>query len=89
MARAWDEREPATCGNENRPGCGEPIRWVVFPDTGKKMPVDAEPTGVGNVIVNADGEATLMQPTSTYMGDRYVSHFKTCPRSKDYRRPRT
>lgn len=37
--------------------CGARIRWVVTAKRGKPMPLDAEPSPEGNVVLRADGAA--------------------------------
>jgi len=73
--------------------CGAPIFWVET-EKGKAMPVDAEPVSDGNVEmtgemvgnrplvrVHANGQSQLLDT-----GDRYLSHFTTCPDSAEWRR---
>jgi hypothetical protein len=53
------------------------------------MPIDVDPVEWGNLIfvgpdlVAAIGQPTLLDPGPT--GDRYVSHFATCPDADDWR----
>ena len=35
----------------NRTGCGAAIRWVTTAKNGKRVPLDAEPTPLGNVVM--------------------------------------
>lgn len=70
--------------------CGAAIRWVTMV-SGKRMPVDESPTVDGNVIVNTLGVARVLtkdeRATVDAMTPRYVSHFSTCPHSREHRRP--
>lgn len=78
--------------------CGAAIIWA-FTTTGKRMPVDAEPTDGGNVLLHPDAVAGH-DPVATVVGKhvqpsifgddgpRYVSHFSTCAHADDHRRTR-
>ena len=67
-------------------GCGEPIIWVVTAG-GKKMRLDAEPTSAGQYALEYEGEtATARRVGEGYTGDRYESHFATCPSADQFRR---
>jgi len=46
---------PSTCRR-----CGASIRWVQTARTRSWMPLDAEPTRVGNVVLNRDGLAVVL-----------------------------
>lgn len=53
------------------------------------MPVDADPSPVGNVeLVDDDGilRATVHSQPPLGVDDLYVSHFATCPDANDWRR---
>jgi hypothetical protein len=69
--------------------CGTPVRWVRIEPKGRRMPIDVDPVEWGNLIfvgpdlVAAVGQPTLLDPGPT--GDRYVSHFATCPDADDWR----
>jgi len=58
---------------------------------GKKMPVDAEPTSDG-VFVLEHGESSdpvvrrlSNDAAATYTGEKFTSHFATCPNADDFR----
>lgn len=78
----------ATCRS-----CGASIVWTLT-DSGKRMPVDAEPTDGGNVFLwRKDGEVRAMVlgaldtvRTELDNGKRYTSHFVTCPDAAEHRR---
>jgi hypothetical protein len=78
---AWDEKPTSTCK-----GCGEEIRWIEFAASGKKHPVDPEPSSAGSIAVEPDGKARRAQPS--YSGPKYVSHFETCSKRDEFRKPR-
>lgn len=72
--------------------CGAPIVWARSVTTGRALPVDADPTPTGNLRLTPghDGRprAEVTGPPSlldTEDGDRYVSHFATCPNADDHR----
>jgi hypothetical protein len=66
--------------------CKEPIFWVVT-DKGKRMPMDAEPVSSGKWVVR-DGETVRASyiGDKPYNGDRYSSHFQTCPQAAEHSR---
>ena len=73
--------------------CGAPVVWAVTV-TGAMMPVDRDPVDGGNIDLVHSGDASgtptahvlsESQPT-LYGGDRYVSHFATCPNAAEHRR---
>jgi hypothetical protein len=71
--------------------CGAPILWAIT-STGKRMPVDAEPSPVGNVLlIVRSGEEPRAEvvPRGTKSNLLRVSHFATCPNSAKHRKPRT
>lgn len=83
----------ARCGSEKRPGCGALIIWTTNVVTGKRMPVDAEPTERGNVVLvtgNDGPEARVLtrdelvrRPTTRGL---YLSHFATCATVANFRK---
>lgn len=64
--------------------CGAPIIWCLS-GNGKTMPVDAVPTGEGNVRILAD-EKTVRAIVGP--GGNRLSHFATCPNAAQHRKPR-
>jgi hypothetical protein len=66
--------------------CGEPVRWVEIRKSGKKMPLDVDPVSNGNVVIEADGRAAVLPALANYQGEKYVTHFDTCPEAKRWRR---
>lgn len=83
--------------------CGAPILWA-HTAAGKKMPVDARLSAVGNLFVfetnGSDGPLEAVSVTATddprvraALSDpgrsRATSHFATCPNAAQHRRART
>jgi hypothetical protein len=68
--------------------CGAEIRWAVSMSTGRRMPIDAEPTPDGNVLLHPGGGATVLAAgVPVPVGrSRYTSHFATCPHANTHRR---
>lgn len=72
--------------------CKAPIRWVKT-RKGKNMPIDDEPDPTGRFVITGetdDGKVTVGwlsdQEAKTYTGERFISHFKTCPNASEHRR---
>lgn len=68
--------------------CKAPIYWAAT-SNGKSMPVDAAPVEDGNVLLefSASGiKGRVLSAKETHEGERYVSHFVTCPNSNNHRR---
>jgi hypothetical protein len=64
--------------------CGALVLWANTA-TGKRMPIDAEPVELGNVrLVEGPGGylAMVTAPAMIPEGERYRSHFATCPRAR-------
>ena len=57
-------------------------------DTGKKAPLDPEPRSDGNIVFEgdpSDRRIKYLEKGNPYTGDRYVSHFATCPQRDSWR----
>ncbi len=74
--------------------CDAPMIWVRT-RTGKHMPLDADPTELGTFHIVEGPDAKLeghhinRSPLGLAdAGDRYTSHFATCPEAEHFRRPR-
>lgn len=65
--------------------CSAPIVWAKTAN-GKAMPLDAEPTAMGNVTLDG-GVIRLSTADYNALGPRYTSHFATCPNAKGHRKP--
>ncbi len=78
--------EPRECRS-----CHAAIYWVTWEVSGKSMPVDAQPSPDGTVVV-AHRPSTNQLIAEKYYAPkhqgrkRYTSHFATCPNSKSHRR---
>lgn len=76
--------------------CKAPVEWVRNAATGKALPIDVDPSPVGNVVKTGDVErgTALVRVLSRRdldaappRGvDRYLSHFATCPQAGSWRR---
>lgn len=71
--------------------CGAEIIWVRT-GNGKAMPVDAEPSAAGSLVLEQDPQGrTAAHVAGLFDGSdqpRYVSHFVTCPDADLHRRSR-
>jgi hypothetical protein len=67
--------------------CGAPIFWCRTAG-GRMMPVDAEATPLGSLTIEtgADGSESAVTIGPEYTGERYVSHFATCPDRRKWRK---
>lgn len=65
-------------------GCGAPMVWGRT-GSGSTIPLDAEPSSAGVWVFEGDPEdGHVMRAPSGYTGDRYESHFRTCPNASDF-----
>jgi hypothetical protein len=75
--------------------CRAPIIWAIT-QAGKRMPVDAEPSDDGNVLLQPplndaarSPRATVVNPASPPLdgwdGTLHHSHFTTCPAAERWR----
>ena len=70
--------------------CAAPVLWVIT-QREKRMPVDAEPSDKGNVLLRPDGKGCVLSgpalDDARTRGDRlHVPHFATCPHWKQWRK---
>lgn len=65
--------------------CGATIRFVRT-TKGALMPLDAEPTPKGNVILNQAGVAVVFARPPLAFTIRYMPHWATCPAAKEFRK---
>jgi hypothetical protein len=74
--------------------CHAPITWVVSAATGKRMPLDVEPTPDGNISLDMAG---MLPAAHVHAGEKllamrelgrdlYLSHFVTCPQAGEHRK---
>ncbi len=68
--------------------CGAPVLWCRT-EAGKMMPVDAEPVENGNLEVIRAGDRLIARVRGEDLlgSHRYLSHFVTCPQSREWRAP--
>lgn len=65
--------------------CEALIIWATSPTTGKSIPLDAEPTPNGNLVL-VGGEARVYTEEDARLArDRHTSHFATCPDAGSWR----
>lgn len=67
--------------------CGAEMIWT-FTESGKRMPLDAEPSSEGTFVTEMRGKdlyAVYVKRGSD--PDARTSHFATCPSAADFRRP--
>lgn len=75
--------------------CGAQIFWAISVN-GSRMPIDADPTPEGNVIVmqsrsNPENKkCVVLSRDAERPKDRrlFTSHFSTCPNAKQHRKAR-
>lgn len=71
--------------------CKAPVRWVIM-ESGRRNPLDAEPTDRGNVALEAGGQRGIVLAGDELARARahgeplYLSHFATCPFADQHRR---
>ena len=69
--------------------CGAGITWAKTAQ-GRSMPVDRDPVPDGNITLEdtdiGTSIATVHGPDDPIEGERYVSHFATCPNANEHRR---
>ncbi|MDF3309787.1 hypothetical protein P3H15_32735 [Rhodococcus sp. T2V] len=74
--------------------CREPIVWTVTKHSGKRLPVNPEPTEKGDVLVEHRGSvlysgivlAAYREQQLKDGNPLYLSHFATCPQSAQWRK---
>lgn len=73
--------------------CRAPIAWALVRTTGKRMPLDLDPSADGNVAVSNTSPLVATVLTSDELlrarehgQPLYTSHFVTCPDAKRHRR---
>lgn len=98
-ARGRTDRGRAAPAQAACRSCKAPMLWVTFP-SGKRNPLDAEPSAAGNIVVYEheapNGEvwrcALLLSNEELVREAReagiplYLTHFKTCPDADEHRR---
>lgn len=71
--------------------CKAPIVWAVTEKTGKAIPVDAEATPDGNIVLTAGAGSPVAHVLTADDGPvdpeaRFRSHFATCPNASTHRK---
>lgn len=70
--------------------CEAEVVWVISEATGSKMPVDAAPAPDGNLALTRKVDvgrvfARVIGKDEAFAGQRYKSHFVTCPHAGQWR----
>lgn len=76
--------------------CGAPIFYAVYSTTGRKMPIDRDPTAAGSLAVGFGSPGSFAERKAFYVPkperggrtDLFTSHFETCPDASSFRRTR-
>jgi len=66
--------------------CGARIIWVVSAASGKRMPVNEKPDLDGNLMIDAEGKAHVIDPKKPVATLTYTSHFATCPEAAQWKK---
>lgn len=61
-------------------GCGREIVWAVIDDNGKRVPLDAHPEKRFVFIYGVPRDRVELK-------DVWLSHFATCPKADEFRKP--
>jgi hypothetical protein len=82
LTGGWPIQSAGTCRS-----CRSPIVWCRTHERGQIIPVDPDPREDGN-LERVEGNIVRVsaQATDLFGGDRYVSHFATCPDAEEWRR---
>lgn len=91
----------------NRPeakcrSCGADVLWATMKDSGKKIPLDAQPSPTGNLWCQQKSNPPHLEllafpalpvdhpglDTINQDRRRWVSHFATCPNAGEHRKPK-
>lgn len=67
--------------------CGKPIDWYTVAASGKRMPLDRDPSPDGNVRVNVVTNTVAVVPVGTH-APLYLAHFSTRPKADEMRKRR-
>ena len=71
--------------------CGAAISWAKT-SSGKRIPIDPEPSPKGNLVLRGDAEKLAIFATAVNADARelrYTSHFANCPNAASHRRSKT
>lgn len=64
--------------------CNAPIIWALT-ESGRQMPVDAEPSERGNLMLVRQGTSVVVKVQAPAPG-LHRPHFATCPQAESWRR---
>jgi hypothetical protein len=70
------------------------MRWVKT-SKGKVMPIDDEPSSAGRFVIDDDDEdhhhprVRFLGEKEDYTGERFTSHFATCPHASQHRKKKS
>lgn len=73
--------------------CGAAILWVTMEPSGKKNPLDAEPSPNGNIVASEGGKGMVVKGDQLLQlreagSPLYLSHFASCSGAAQHRKPR-
>jgi hypothetical protein len=70
--------------------CRQKILWAVTDRNAEPIPINPQAISTGNVSLDLWGDAVVatVNPPAGAPGDRYRSHFVTCPNADRHRKPR-
>lgn len=73
--------------------CGAEMLWAKWKDSGKGIPLDAEPTAKGDLVLHDDGTVEKLKglelDAARERGDElFLTHFATCPNADSFRKGR-
>ena len=71
---------PGTCKS-----CGARVIWC-HTESGKRMPLDEEPSERGNMLLGKDGVARHIGDPAMFAGQKRLSHFATCASAAQHRK---
>ena len=71
-----------------------PVYWVVWPKSGKRMPIDMKESPEGDILLSYKREENILEASHVkhYEGRdlaerrKFISHFATCPNADEHRR---
>jgi hypothetical protein len=68
--------------------CGAPVIWVAHKVTGKRAPLDEQPTTAGNIAIESGGYRVLGKSERAHWVGQlplYTNHFATCKQASQWR----
>jgi len=76
-------------------GCNAEIFWAITATNGKRIPIDAKPDPKGRIRIEEKGPGDCVAHVEKEVGatlfaegDRFTSHFATCPDAAKFRQPK-